>query len=47
MSAFDLMESSLNEKPVLLLPIGYPGEKAKPSPMHSQRKPMDELVKDL
>ena len=42
--AFGLPE---NEKPVLLLPIGYPGEKAKPSPMHSQRKPMDELVKDL
>ena len=42
--AFGLPE---NEKPVLLLPIGYPGEKAKPSPMHSQRKPLEELVKDL
>lgn len=42
--AFGLPE---NEKPVLLLPIGYPGEKANPSPMHSQRKPLEELVKDL
>ena len=42
--AFGLGE---NEKPVLLMPLGYPGEKAKPSPMHSQRNPMGALVKEL
>ncbi len=42
--AFGLPES---EKAVLLLPIGYPGEKAAPAPMHSVRKPLDELVKEL
>ena len=42
--AFGLGE---NEKPVLLLPLGYPGEKAKPSPMHSQRNPLEDLVKEL
>ena len=42
--AFGLPE---NEKPVLLMPLGYPGEKAKPAPMHSQRKPLEELVRDL
>ena len=42
--AFGLPE---NEKAVLLLPIGYPGEKAAPSPMHSAFKPMEELAKFL
>ncbi len=42
--AFGLPE---NEKPVLLLPLGYPGGKAAPSPLHSAKKPMDELVKEL
>ena len=42
--AFGLPE---NEKAVLLLPIGYPGEKAAPSPMHSMFKPMEELAKFL
>ena len=42
--AFGLPES---EKAVLLLPIGYPGEKAAPSPMHSMYKPMEELAKFL
>ena len=39
--AFGLPE---NEKPVLLMPMGYLGEKAAPSPMHSKFKPLEELV---
>ena len=42
--AFGLPET---EKAVLLLPIGYPAEGAKPAPMHSKKKDMDQLVKYL
>lgn len=42
--AFGLPES---EKPVLLIPLGYPGEKAAPSPMHSKKQPMEALVREL
>ena len=35
------------EKAVLLLPIGYPAPEAKPAPMHSVKKDMDQLVKYL
>lgn len=32
------------QAPVLLLPVGYPGEKGGPCIMHRQRKPMEETV---
>jgi nitroreductase len=33
--------------PIALLPIGYPAENARPSRLHGDRKPMEELVKYL
>ena len=32
---------------IALLPLGYPAEGAHPSRLHSDRKPMEELVKYL
>ena len=42
--AFGLPE---NEMAVLLLPIGYPADGARPAPMHSKKRETDELVKYL
>lgn len=36
-----------NEKLVAILPIGYPSERAKPSPMHSSRKAFGQTVRYL
>ena len=36
-----------NEKAVLLLPLGYPAEGAAPAPMHSVKKDMAALVREL
>ncbi len=36
-----------NEKIVAILPIGYPSDKSKPSPMHYSRKELNQLVKYL
>lgn len=36
-----------NEKIVAILPIGYPAENSKPSPMHYSRKELNQLVKYL
>jgi nitroreductase len=36
-----------NIKPVCLLPVGYPSDKAAPSPRHSETKSLDEMVKYL
>ena len=33
--------------PAMILPLGYPNDDSAPSPMHSQRKPMDEFVTEL
>ena len=33
--------------PIALLPIGYPGETARPSRLHQDRRPLEELVKYL
>ena len=33
-----------NIKPVCLLPVGYPSDKAAPSPRHSETKSLEELV---
>ena len=33
--------------PIALLPIGYPAENARPSRLHADRKPVEELVKYL
>lgn len=41
---FDLPK---NIKPVLLMPIGYPAENAKPSPRHDQNKDISEFVIEL
>ena len=40
---------SLEEKivPVALLPMGYPAEDAQPHPLHSQMRPMEEVVSYL
>ena len=40
---------SLEEKivPVALLPMGYPAEDAQPHPLHSQTRPMEEVVSYL
>ena len=42
--AFALPES---EKVVLLMPLGYADENAKPAPMHFSKKEMDALVREL
>lgn len=36
-----------NEHSVLLMPIGYKTDDCQPSPMHSSRKPLSEIVKVL
>ena len=36
-----------NEKLVLLMPLGYPSEKAAPGPKHPVRKELNETVKEL
>ena len=33
--------------PIAMLPLGYPAENARPSKLHTMRKPMEELVKYL
>ena len=33
--------------PIAMLPLGYPAEGAHPSPLHADRKPLEELVKYL
>lgn len=33
--------------PIALLPLGYPAEGAHPARLHTDRKPMEELVKYL
>ena len=43
-AAFDLPE---NETPVLLMPIGYPADDAKPAHLHYESKNMSEIVKIL
>ncbi len=42
--AFGLPE---NEQVVLLLPLGYPAAEARPAPMHSVKKDMADLVREL
>lgn len=42
--AFDV---PADEKVVLLMPLGYADEKAEPSPMHNQFRPMSEVVREL
>lgn len=42
--AFNIPE---NEVVVMMLPIGYPAEDAKPSPMHTSRKPLEETTQEL
>jgi len=42
--AFGLPE---NEKPVLLMPMGYPAADAAPAPRHFESKPLAELVRYL
>lgn len=34
-----------NERSVLIMPVGYPAEGVKPSPMHFKKKPLDATVK--
>ena len=41
---FDLPENMVS---VALLPIGYPSEKAKPSPLHSRNVSMEDMVNYL
>ncbi len=36
-----------NEKSVLIMPIGYADESARPTPMHEQKKPASDMVKYL
>lgn len=43
----ELFELPENLVSVALLPIGYPSEKSKPSPLHSRNISMDEMVKYL
>ena len=42
--AFDLPE---NHVPVMMLALGYPGEKSHPAHLHAKRKPMEETVREL
>ena len=39
-----LFELPANEKTVLIMPIGFPAENAKPSRMHTTKKPLDKTV---
>ena len=34
-------------RPIAMVPLGYPAENARPSKLHTMRKPMEELVKYL
>ena len=40
----EVLELEDNLKPVALLPIGYPTEESKPSPLHESRKELEETV---
>ncbi|MCR4951448.1 MAG: nitroreductase family protein [Solobacterium sp.] len=42
--AFGIPET---ERSVLLMPVGYPADDAKPSPMHDQKRPLNELVRTI
>ena len=42
--AFDL---PANHVPVMMLALGYPGEKSHPAHLHSKRKPLSETVREL
>jgi nitroreductase len=42
--ALDLPE---NHVPVMMLALGYPGEKSHPAHLHAKRKPMEETVREL
>lgn len=44
MAAFPELEGLV---PIAMLPIGYPAENARPSRLHTSRKPMEEVVKYL
>lgn len=39
-----VFELPANEKTVLIMPIGFPAENAKPSRMHTTKKPLDKTV---
>ena len=43
----EIFEIPQNEKSVLIMPIGYADESAKPTPMHEQKKPVSDMVKYL
>lgn len=43
----EILDLPKNIKPVLLMPIGYPAEDSKPSPMHDQNKELSEFVIEL
>ena len=42
--AFDL---PANHVPVMMLALGYPGEKSHPAHLHAKRKPLEETVREL
>ena len=42
--AFDL---PANHVPVMMLALGYPGEKSHPAHLHAKRKPLSETVREL
>ena len=43
----EIFELPANEKSVLIMPIGYADESAKPAPGHAQKKALPEVVKYL
>ena len=42
-----LFELPENEKSVLIMPVGYAAESAKPSPMHQKMRPEEDIVRYL
>lgn len=43
----DLLPLSGDEAPVAMLMIGYPSDRAKPGPLHSTRRSLDDLVTEV
>ena len=43
----EMFELPANEKSVLIMPVGYVDDEAKPAPLHEQKKELSEIVKYL
>jgi len=46
-AAADAFKLPDNIRPVMMLALGYPGENSKPSPLHTKRKSLSEIVEEV